>query len=113
MKHSEEYLEEKMNSKLIKENKKIVECLKEIIDKAVKVALSHSEVDKDQQTKQKNSYDHTDICEPFKRNNKVKANKITKEDKEKEVISEFDKDKLQTQTVTLKLLVKELLINPT
>ena len=91
-KHSEEYLEEKINSKLIKENKKIVECLKEIIDKAVKVALSHSEVNKDQQTKQKNSNDHTDICEPIKKKNKVKAKKITKEDKEKEVILEFKKD---------------------
>ena len=62
LKHSEEYLEEKINNKLIKEKKNMVEFLKEtqqkMIDKAVKEALSCSEVKQDDQTKQQKSNDH-------------------------------------------------------
>ena len=90
-KHSEEYLEEKINSKLVRENKKLFEILKETqqksIDKALKDAFSDSEVQKDEQTNQKNSTNLTEIGEPDKAKNKVKPKKITKEDKEKKVIA--------------------------
>ena len=62
LKRSEEYLEEKINNKVIKENKKMVEFLKEtqqkMIDKAVKEALFCSDVKQDDQTKQQTSNDH-------------------------------------------------------
>ena len=89
-----ENLEERVTSKLMKDNEKVIKSLiennKVVIDKAIKDAFELNENIKSVQEKNKDSKNGAKVDEAVK--TKPKHRKLTKEEKEKMVIGEFEKD---------------------